>query len=40
MIETKIINKNGVYCPEEIIPCETFFNELAKREINISKEYK
>ena len=40
MIEKKIINKNGVYCPEEIIPSEPFFNELAKREINITKEYK
>jgi lysine 6-dehydrogenase len=39
MIEKKIINKNGVYCPEEIIPSEPFFNELAKREINITKEY-
>ncbi|MCJ2513026.1 MAG: saccharopine dehydrogenase NADP-binding domain-containing protein [Candidatus Thermoplasmatota archaeon] len=39
MIERKIISKRGVYCPEEIVPCEQFFLELAKRGINIIKEF-
>jgi len=40
MIERNIITKRGVYCPEEIIPCKKFFNELSRRNINILKEYK
>jgi lysine 6-dehydrogenase len=40
MIERNIIKKRGVYCPEEIIPCKKFFNELTKRNINILKIYK
>ena len=36
----KKISKSGVYCPEEIIPCEPFFKELEKRNINIKKEIK
>jgi lysine 6-dehydrogenase len=39
MIERNIITKRGVYCPEEIVPCEEFFIELAKRGINIKKEF-
>jgi len=40
MIEQKIISKRGVYCPEEIVPCKKFFNELNKRNINIEREIK
>lgn len=40
MLERKIITKSGVYCPEEIVPSEQFFIELAKRGINIKKEIK
>jgi len=40
MIARNIITKRGVYCPEEIIPCKKFFNELNRRNINILKEYK
>ena len=40
MIERKIIKKRGVYCPEEIVPCEQFFKDLKKREIIIRKEFK
>jgi len=39
-IQKEIINKKGVFCPEEIIPCDLFFNELKKRGIMLSKEYK
>jgi lysine 6-dehydrogenase len=39
MIERDIITKRGVYCPEEIVPCKQFFIELAKRGINIKKEF-
>jgi len=38
MIERKIITKKGVYCPEEIVPCDIFFDELKKRDIIIKKE--
>ncbi len=38
MIERNIITKKGVYCPEEIVPCEIFFDELKKRNIMIKKE--
>jgi lysine 6-dehydrogenase len=38
MIERNIIIKKGVYCPEEIVPCEPFFKELSKRNIEIKKE--
>jgi lysine 6-dehydrogenase len=36
MIENGTIHKRGVYCPEEIIPPETFLKELKKRGINIT----
>ena len=32
-----IINKPGVFCPEEIIPTKMMFKELKKRNINIEK---
>jgi lysine 6-dehydrogenase len=35
MIENGTIQKRGVFCPEEIIPPESFFKELKKRGINI-----
>jgi len=38
MIESDIISKKGVYCPEEIVPCKIFFKELEKRNIIIKKE--
>lgn len=38
MIERNIITKKGVFCPEEIVPCEIFFDELKKRDIRIKKE--
>lgn len=38
MIERNIITKKGVYCPEEIVPCKIFFDELKKRNILIKKE--
>jgi lysine 6-dehydrogenase len=34
------IDKRGVFCPEEIIPCKPFFQELKKRNINIRKRIK
>jgi len=40
MIERNIIDKKGVFCPEEVVPCETFFKELKKRNIKIQKETK
>ncbi len=40
MIERKIITENGVFCPEEIVPCKQFFEELSKRGINIRKEFR
>ncbi len=38
MIETGLINKKGVFCPEEIVPCKPFFEELKKRTIIIKKK--
>ena len=37
MIEKNIINRNGVFCPEEVVPCNPFFKELEKRKIKIKK---
>jgi lysine 6-dehydrogenase len=36
MIEKGTIQKPGVYCPEEIIPPQDFFNELKKRKIHLT----
>ena len=33
MIQTGLIKESGVYSPEAVIPCETFFEELAKRKM-------
>ena len=38
MIESREINKNGVFGCEEIVPCSTFFKELEKRDIKIKKD--
>ena len=38
MIESDVINKRGVFCSEEIVPCKPFFKELEKRNILIDKE--
>jgi len=38
MIERGIITERGVFCSEEIVPCETFFKELKKRKIQIKKK--
>ena len=38
MIENDVINKHGVFCPEEIVPCKPFFKELKKRGIHINKK--
>jgi len=35
MIENGTIQQRGVFCPEEIVPPELFFEELKKRGINI-----
>lgn len=40
MIENGLINERGVFCPEEIVPCKPFFEELKKRNIIIKKKYK
>jgi len=40
LIQKGLINKPGVFCSEEIIPCKPFFNELDKRDIKIHKETK
>jgi lysine 6-dehydrogenase len=37
MIEEGIITSHGVFCPEEIVPCKPFFDELKKRHIIIKK---
>ena len=37
MIQQNIINKHGVFTPEEIIPPKLFFRELEKRKITIIK---
>ncbi len=36
MIENCTIQKHGVFCPEEIIPPQDFFNELKKRKIRLT----
>jgi hypothetical protein len=38
MIENGKINKHGVFCCEEVVPCKPFFIELKKRGIDIKKE--
>ena len=38
MIIDKIIDKNGVFCPHDIVPCKPFFNELIKRKIKLKKK--
>ena len=40
MIEQNKISKRGVFCSEEIVPCDSFFKELEKRGIKIKKEIK
>lgn len=40
MIKDEKITKRGVFCSEEIVPCQPFFNELKKRNIIINKEIK
>ena len=37
MIEQSVIQKRGVFCPEEIVSCNIFFEELEKRNIHIIK---
>ena len=38
MIGDGKILKRGVFCSEEIVPCQTFFDELKKRDILIKKK--
>lgn len=38
MLEDDSISRRGVFCPEEIVPCTAFFEELKKRDIQIKKE--
>lgn len=40
MLEDGAISRRGVFCPEEIVPCKAFFEELKKRDIQIKKERK
>ena len=40
MLEDGAISRRGVFCPEEIVPCTAFFEELKKRDIQIKKEMK
>ena len=40
MIEQNKILDRGVFCSEEIVPCDLFFKELEKRNIIIQKEIK
>jgi len=40
MLEDGAISRRGVFCPEEIVPCTVFFEELKKRDIQIKKEVK
>jgi len=40
MLEDGAISRRGVFCPEEIVPCTVFFEELKKRDIQIKKEQK
>jgi lysine 6-dehydrogenase len=38
MIENGTITKRGVFCCEELVPCQLFFDELEKRNIVIEKQ--
>ena len=40
MLEDGAISRRGVFCPDEIVPCTVFFEELKKRDIQIKKERK
>jgi len=40
MLEDGAISRRGVFCPEEIVTCKAFFEELKKRDIQIKKETK
>ena len=40
MIERGVIQEHGVFCNEEIVPCDLFFDELKKRDIVIEKTVK
>lgn len=40
MIERGVIKERGVFCPEEIVPCMPFFDELNKRDIIIGTQHK
>ncbi|UCF12913.1 MAG: saccharopine dehydrogenase NADP-binding domain-containing protein [Thermoplasmatales archaeon] len=40
MIKRGVIKERGVFCPEEIIPCTSFFDELKKRDIIIETQHK
>ena len=40
LIEKNLINKCGVFTSEEIIPCNSFFTELDKRDIKLVKKVK
>ena len=40
LINQGFIDKSGVFGSEEIVPCQMFFDELRKREINIVKTVK
>jgi len=37
LIEQGVIKEKGVFCSEEIVPCNSFFEELEKRNIHIEK---
>ena len=37
LIEKNFIDKKGVFCPEEAVPCKPFFEEISKRNIKIKK---
>jgi len=39
MILNESIDKRGVFCPHEIVPCQLFFKELKKRNIIIKKKF-
>ena len=38
MIEKGLIKNKGVFCPEQIVSCKPFFNELNKRDIVINNK--
>lgn len=38
MIEQGVIKRHGVFCNEEIVPCDLFFTNLEKRKIHIQKK--